>query len=83
MGLGNWGRQLCNKPLSSHWGGIGTPLGDSPLIGGDGSPLGDSLLSREGNSSPLKMLPSILGTARVVVPLHLIILNIFIYLLKF
>ena len=78
-------------------GGIGTPLGDSPLIGGDGTPLGDplftregsdtplddSLLTREGKVSPLKMLPSILGTARVVVPLHLIILNIFIYLLIF
>jgi len=22
MGLGNWGRQLCNKPLPSHWGGL-------------------------------------------------------------
>ena len=60
-------------------GGIGTPLGDSPLIGGDGTPLGDplltregsdtplddSLLSREGKVSPLKILPSFLRIASV------------------
>ena len=79
MGLGNWGRRWYPTRFPpSHWGGgIGTPLGDSPLIGGDGTPLGDplltsegsdtplddSLLPREGKVSPLKMLPSLLGIA--------------------
>ena len=66
MGLGNWGRGFFpTRFLPSHWGGIGTLLGDSPLIGGSGTPLGDSLHSREGKFSPLKMLPSLLRIASV------------------